>query len=152
LIVPDTITLLHLPASSPELNPMELVWYCLRQNKLANRGVPDLSADHGCVLHCLEILRQRRRYRYFHHDTRVGTGQNLAITGIICSICATIAAVERHSWTSVAGFAEETVHSPIGFTGLALVTTRRWVASRPGKAASSIAARTASRSAVPSIP
>ncbi|GJD60802.1 IS630 family transposase [Methylobacterium frigidaeris] len=37
LVVPDNITLLHLPEASPELTPMELVWQYLRQNKLANR-------------------------------------------------------------------------------------------------------------------
>lgn len=41
LVVPDNITLMHLPASSPELNPMELIWPYLRQNKLANRVFPD---------------------------------------------------------------------------------------------------------------
>jgi hypothetical protein len=35
--VPNNISLLHLPASSPELNPMEPVWQYLRQNTLANR-------------------------------------------------------------------------------------------------------------------
>ena len=34
LIVPRNITLLSLPAYSPELNPMEKVWDYLRQNKL----------------------------------------------------------------------------------------------------------------------
>ncbi|WP_197093255.1 transposase [Methylobacterium aquaticum] len=48
--MPDTITLLHLPASSPELNPIELVWPYLRQNKLANRVFrPDQDiVDAGC--------------------------------------------------------------------------------------------------------
>lgn len=41
LVVPDNISLLHLPASSPELNPIELVWQYLRQNKLANRVFRD---------------------------------------------------------------------------------------------------------------
>ena len=35
LIVPDNLTLLSLPAYSPELNPMENVWDYLRQNKLS---------------------------------------------------------------------------------------------------------------------
>ena len=41
LVVPDTITLLHLPPASPELNPVENVWQYLRQNKLANRVFED---------------------------------------------------------------------------------------------------------------
>ena len=36
LRVPN-ITLLHLPPCSPELNPVENVWACLRGNKLSNR-------------------------------------------------------------------------------------------------------------------
>jgi hypothetical protein len=35
LIVPDNITLLHLPPYAPELNPMENVWEYLRANKLS---------------------------------------------------------------------------------------------------------------------
>lgn len=38
LRVPSNISLLHLPAYSPELNPQENVWQYLRQNQLANRG------------------------------------------------------------------------------------------------------------------
>lgn len=37
LVVPPNITLLTLPPYSPELNPVENIWQCLRQNHLANR-------------------------------------------------------------------------------------------------------------------
>ncbi len=37
LQVPDNISLLHLPAYSPELNPVENIWQFLRQNQLSNR-------------------------------------------------------------------------------------------------------------------
>jgi hypothetical protein len=37
LEVPDNVTLLPLPAYSPELNPMENVWEYLRANKLCGR-------------------------------------------------------------------------------------------------------------------
>jgi hypothetical protein len=41
LDVPKNITLLTLPAYSPELNPVENVWQYLRQNFLANRVFDD---------------------------------------------------------------------------------------------------------------
>ena len=37
LVVPDNISLLHLPPYSPELNPVENIWQFLRQNFLSNR-------------------------------------------------------------------------------------------------------------------
>ena len=37
LAVPANITLLHLPPYSPELNPTERVWACLRSHYLSNR-------------------------------------------------------------------------------------------------------------------
>jgi transposase len=37
LSVPDNISLLKLPAYSPELNPVENIWQYLRQNQLSNR-------------------------------------------------------------------------------------------------------------------
>ena len=49
LVVPDTITLLPLPAKSPELNPVENIWQFLRENWLSNR----IFASHSDILdHC----------------------------------------------------------------------------------------------------
>lgn len=44
LKLPKNITLLTLPAYSPELNPVENVWQYLRQNFLANRVFDDYDA------------------------------------------------------------------------------------------------------------
>ena len=50
LIVPDNITLLPLPAYSPELNPVERVWLYLRERFLSNRLLADYTAilDAAC--------------------------------------------------------------------------------------------------------
>jgi hypothetical protein len=37
LVVPDNLTLLHLPPYSPELNPVETVWLYLRERWLSHR-------------------------------------------------------------------------------------------------------------------
>jgi transposase len=37
LTVPQNITLLPLPAKSPELNPVENIWQFIRENWLSNR-------------------------------------------------------------------------------------------------------------------
>lgn len=44
LIVPDNISLLHLPPYSPELNPTENIWQYLRQNYLSNRVYDNYEA------------------------------------------------------------------------------------------------------------
>jgi transposase len=44
LKIPDNITCLFLPAYSPELNPVELVWLQLRQGWLANRCYENYEA------------------------------------------------------------------------------------------------------------
>jgi len=36
-IVPDNVTLVRLPPYSPELNPVERVWLCLRERHLSHR-------------------------------------------------------------------------------------------------------------------
>ena len=50
LVVPDTITLVPLPAKAPELNPAENVWQYMRENWISNRiftSYPDIL-DHCC--------------------------------------------------------------------------------------------------------
>ena len=51
LIVPDNISLLHLPPYSPELNPVETVWEHLRANKLSNSvfDTYDTIVDRCCA-------------------------------------------------------------------------------------------------------
>lgn len=46
LSVPDNITLLPLPAASPELNPVERIWLYLRERYLSHR----LFADYNAIL------------------------------------------------------------------------------------------------------
>jgi transposase len=50
LVVPENITLMPLPARSPELNPVENLWQFLRENWLGNRIFTSYEAilDHGC--------------------------------------------------------------------------------------------------------
>jgi len=43
LVIPPNVTLLSLPAKSPELNPTELLWREMRQKHLGNRVFPDVD-------------------------------------------------------------------------------------------------------------
>ena len=51
LKVPANLTLVPLPARSPELNPVENIWQFLRENWLANRVFASYSdiLDHCCA-------------------------------------------------------------------------------------------------------
>lgn len=44
LVVPENISLLHLPPYCPELNPVENIWQFLRQNHLSNRVFDSYAA------------------------------------------------------------------------------------------------------------
>jgi len=44
LKIPENISILHLPAYSPELNPTENIWQYLRQNYLSNRVFQNYAA------------------------------------------------------------------------------------------------------------
>jgi transposase len=50
LDIPDNITLMPLPAKSPELNPVENIWQFIRDNWLSNRVFRsyDDILDHCC--------------------------------------------------------------------------------------------------------
>ena len=50
LTVPKNITLLPLPAKSPELNPVENIWQFIRENWLSNRVFTSYRdiLDHCC--------------------------------------------------------------------------------------------------------
>ena len=50
LVIPPNITLLPLPARSPELNPVENLWQFIRENWLGNRIFASYEAilDHCC--------------------------------------------------------------------------------------------------------
>jgi hypothetical protein len=74
LMVPENISLLALPAYAPELNPVENVWQYLRGNKLAITVFDGYGAN-GCLLHRVELLRQRPRHRHFHNIALMGRGQ-----------------------------------------------------------------------------
>ncbi len=43
LVIPSNISILPLPAASPELNPVEQVWAYLRSHYLANRVFKDVN-------------------------------------------------------------------------------------------------------------
>ncbi|HBS29360.1 MAG TPA: hypothetical protein DEB06_07905 [Phycisphaerales bacterium] len=43
LVVPDNMTVLHLPPYAPELNPVERLWAHLRQHDLSNRVFDDCA-------------------------------------------------------------------------------------------------------------
>ena len=60
LKVPDNISLLKLPAYSPELNPVENVWQQLRQNQLSNRVFDGYDAIVP-LLRCLELTAEPGR-------------------------------------------------------------------------------------------
>jgi transposase len=43
LVVPDNITLYHLPPYSPDLNPVERLWLWLKERFFSNRSFLDLA-------------------------------------------------------------------------------------------------------------
>jgi len=56
LTVPDNLTLVPLPAYSPELNPVERVWLYLRERFLSLRFLPDTEAIIQTCCHAWNAL------------------------------------------------------------------------------------------------
>ncbi len=51
LRVPENITLIHLPAYSPELNPIKNLWHKLRSHHWSNQAYPDNQSLEETSLH-----------------------------------------------------------------------------------------------------
>lgn len=64
LPVPDDITLLPLPARSPELNPVENLWQFLRDNWLGNRVFQSYD---DIIDHCCDAWQKAHRPTLAHH-------------------------------------------------------------------------------------
>ncbi len=64
LTVPDNLTLVPLPAYSPELNPVERVWLYLRERFLSLRFLPDTEAIvETCCRACNALIAEPGRIR-----------------------------------------------------------------------------------------
>ena len=48
--VPENVTLIHLPAYSPQLNPIEKLWQYLRKHYWSNRVYADYDALRGAAI------------------------------------------------------------------------------------------------------
>ena len=73
LVVPDNISILHLPPYSPELNPVERLWGYLRSHYLSNRayeGYQDLFEATGDGYRKLtpELLKSVCACPYLEHE------------------------------------------------------------------------------------
>jgi transposase len=60
LTVPENITLLYLPPYSPELNPMERLWWWMKQHNLSNRIYADYEALFGASCEAWNQLDPQR--------------------------------------------------------------------------------------------
>ena len=60
LRVPQNITLLYLPPYSPELNPMERLWWLMKQHNLSNRIYSDYDVLFGAACEAWNQLEPQR--------------------------------------------------------------------------------------------
>ena len=73
LVVPQNITILHLPPYSPELNPVERLWAYLRSHYLSNRAYKDYqhlldAGAHAWQQLTPELLRTVCACPYLSHE------------------------------------------------------------------------------------
>lgn len=60
LLIPDNVSLIHLPPYSPELNPVEILWHELREKYCTNRVFETLAAVEDAVAKGLTTLADDR--------------------------------------------------------------------------------------------
>ena len=73
LVVPQNITILHLPPYSPELNPVERLWAYLRSHYLSNRAYKNYkhlldAGAHAWQQLTPELLRTVCACPYLSHE------------------------------------------------------------------------------------
>jgi transposase len=61
LIIPDNITIVILPAYSPELNPTEYVWKILRAKSISNRYFETLSLAMQAVKKGISVMKKNKK-------------------------------------------------------------------------------------------
>ena len=72
IVVPSNITLVTLPAYSPELNPMENVWEFLRDNRFGAQVWKIIQRGRSRLLRCMELVRFRRSADRIYRNPRMG--------------------------------------------------------------------------------
>ena len=60
LLIPDNVSLIHLPPYSPELNPVEILWHELREKQCSNRVFDTLDAVQRAVEQGLARFAENR--------------------------------------------------------------------------------------------
>ena len=85
LDVPDNITPIFLPSRAPELNPVENVWQCPRQELALKHRLRKLRRDRRRRMRRLAKAHRSTRNGHVHRNARLGSRRSAAMTlGITC--------------------------------------------------------------------